>query len=282
MSGLQFPCTIFKTKNRMDDYSASDMRYGDLTEAQLKRHYHLVDVSSRVNPYTLTRITPFSQPQSMFCGAHGIGEKLTRQQCAKILFDEFRHLSRFYAVYGPYRHLIEQMITHMQTENGSAFFSSALDAALRRQVLNDKTTNSTLLRIKGALGENIDWDKNCYPAELRNELKETVLGGKLPKFDRFQDSLNGMGVAIHDTWATQIIIKSMNINNSRFTAVVNYKIQDHFGLDDNDIWNAKFNQFRFFRIWFLLQRHCQFAFRPFITNMQTTVEINGYRHDFKK
>ena len=36
MTALRFPCTIFKTQDRMDDYSAEDMRYGDLTESQLK------------------------------------------------------------------------------------------------------------------------------------------------------------------------------------------------------------------------------------------------------
>ncbi|WP_311202355.1 DUF3289 family protein [Erwinia pyrifoliae] len=35
----------------MDDYSARDMRCGDLTEAQLKTHYHLMDISTRANPF---------------------------------------------------------------------------------------------------------------------------------------------------------------------------------------------------------------------------------------
>lgn len=57
MAALQFPCTIFKTQNRMDGYRAKDMRCGDLSEAQLKTHYHLADVSARANPYTLEKIT---------------------------------------------------------------------------------------------------------------------------------------------------------------------------------------------------------------------------------
>jgi len=60
----------------MDDYGASDMRCGDLTEAQLTSQYRLVDVSTWANPYTLTKITPFTQPQSMFYGSRGEGEKL--------------------------------------------------------------------------------------------------------------------------------------------------------------------------------------------------------------
>ncbi|MBT0727453.1 DUF3289 family protein [Rosenbergiella australiborealis] len=65
--------------SRWSHYSASDMRCGDLTEAQLKSHYRLVDISTSANPYTLTKITPFNQPQSMFYGSRGEGEKITRQ-----------------------------------------------------------------------------------------------------------------------------------------------------------------------------------------------------------
>lgn len=35
------PCTLFKTQNRMDDHNAKDMQCGDLSEAQLKSHFHL-------------------------------------------------------------------------------------------------------------------------------------------------------------------------------------------------------------------------------------------------
>ena len=55
MSALSFPCTIFITKNRMDDFGAKDMHCGDLSAEQLKRDFQLSDVSNKVDPYTLTR-----------------------------------------------------------------------------------------------------------------------------------------------------------------------------------------------------------------------------------
>ncbi|MBT0723627.1 DUF3289 family protein [Rosenbergiella sp. S61] len=279
MSALHFPCTIFKTQNRMDDYSAKDMRCGDLSESQLKTHFHLLDVSTRANPYTLTRITPFTQPQSMFYGSRGEGEKITRQQCASILFDEFRDLSRLFSIYGPYKHLIEKMITHMQNGNSTPFRDVSLDRALKEQILNDKTEISTLLRIKEVIKNYIDWGTNTYPLEKKDELRKAISGGKLPKFDRFQDNYNGMGITVHDTWATHITIKSLYIENDRYRVVVHYKIQDHFGLDSDDILNTKFSQFHFFRIWFVLQRYNQFGFKPFMTNMEATVEITGGRSE---
>ncbi|ADP10425.1 hypothetical protein EJP617_07440 [Erwinia sp. Ejp617] len=171
------------------------------------------------------------------------------------------------------------MIGHMQNGNGTPFRDIALDRALQEQILHDRQPdNSTRLRLENAFNDNIDWDKKCYPAHQQGELRKAIIEGKLPKFDRFQDNFNGMGIAVHDTLATHITIKSLQIDNDRYRAVVHYKIRDHFGLDSNDISTFKFNQFRIFRIWFVLQRYNQFAFKPFMTNMEATVEITGGRH----
>lgn len=284
MAALQFPCTIFRTQKWMDDYGAGDMRCGDLTEAQLKSRYRLDYISDRVDPWTLTRRSSMDRPQSMFCcNLRGQGEKITRQQCAAMLFDEFRSLSRKFSLYGPYSHLIEKMITHMQRGNGTPFRDISLDRALKEHILNDNSPdNSTRLLLKEALSTYIDWENKYFPAGEKDRLRKVILGGKLPKFDRFQDNYNGMGITVHDTWATHITIRSLLIENDRYRAVVHYKVQDHFGLDSNDMLNTKFSQFHFFRIWFVLQRYNQFGFKPYMTNMETTVEITGGRSESKK
>ncbi len=283
MPALQFPRTIFKTQKKMDDYTASDMHCGDLSEIDLKARFHLVDVSTRVNPYTLTAISPFSQPHSMFHGSRGEGEKLTQRQCADILFDELRHLSRPFALHRPYNLLFELMITHMQKSSGKPFRHPLLDSALKEHILSDNSPeNSTRLYLQQAFRLFIDWESERYPVKNVEELGKAIMRGKLPKFDRFQDNFNGLGITVHDTWATHITIKSLVVDRERYRAVVHYKVQDHFGLDDEDISKVKFNQFRFFRIWFLLQRYSQFAFKPFMTNMEATVEITGERNDIQK
>lgn len=279
MAALHFPCTIFKTQKWMDDYGAKDMRCGDLTEAQLKSQYRMDYISDRVDPWTLTRRSSMDRPQSMFCcNVRDQGEKITRQQCAALLFDEFRSLSRKFSFYGPYSHLIKKMITHMQNGNGTPFHDMSLNQALKEHIINDNSLgNSTRLLLQKALEDNIDWQNSIYPSIEKAKLYEAISGGKLPKFDRFQDNFNGMGITVHDTWATHITIKSLHINNDRFRAVVHYKVQDHFGLDSDDILNTKFNQFHFFCIWFVLQRSNQFGFKPFMTNVETTLEITGMR-----
>ena len=277
LNALQFPCTVFTTQKEMDDYGAADMLYGDLPESQLKMQFHLTDISARVDPYTLTKITPFSQPHSMFHGSHQAGGKVTREECARILFDEFRDLSQPFAIYSPYQYLIKEMINHMQYGNGMPFFSACLDSALEEQILNDVSKNSTLTLLKNTLEYYIDWENGCFPLEQEQELRKTILDGKLPKFDRFQDNFNGMGITVHDTWATHITITSLKIKDDSYRAVVHYRVQDHFGLDSADILKFEFSQFRFFRIWFVLQRYNKFGFKPFMTDMQATIEITGRR-----
>jgi len=73
----------------------------------------------------------------------------------------------------------------------------------------------------------------------------------------------------------------LHIEENRYRAVIHYKTQDHFGLDDEDILKNKYNQFRLFRIWFVLQRYQQFAFKPFITDMEAAIEIIGSKNDRK-
>ncbi|MEQ4530597.1 MAG: YPO3983 family protein, partial [Mixta sp.] len=185
MSALRFPCTIFKTQKRMDDYGAEDMRYGDLTESQLKNEFHLLDVSSRIDPYRLTEITPFRQPHSRFYGSRGAGAKHSSAECAAILFDEMRHLSQSFAIYGPYKDLIEEMISHMQHGDGAPFSSHSLDSALRMHIVNDESLeNSTRLWLKDTFELKIDWENKIYPAADKEELRKAISKGKLPKFDR--------------------------------------------------------------------------------------------------
>lgn len=282
MTALPLPCTLFTTQNRMDDHSAKDMQCGDLTQEQLKTRFRLAYISKRVNPYTLTKYTTSNRPPSMYSSLHGASEKISRQECVRILFDEFRELSRTFSVYGPYKHLIGQMITHMQNGNGTAFTSMQLDAALKEQILNDKSKNSTYLILKETFSSKIDWENKYYPSEKKDELRDAISRVKLPKFDRFKDNINGMGITVHDTWSTHITLKSLQIDNDSYRAVVHYKVQDHFGLDNDDILNIKFRDLIFFRIWFVLQRYDKFGFKPFMTNMETTVEITGGRNESNK
>ncbi|WNN47725.1 YPO3983 family protein [Siccibacter colletis] len=279
MSAVIFPKIIFKTRRWMDDYSSDDMRYGDLSESQLRNDFRLTDISAHVDPWRLTAFRASPQRQSLLYSPSVIQEKITPARCASLLFDEFRQLARMFSFYGPYQHVIGEMITHMQKNSGMPFRSSSLDAALREQIMSDTREKSTIKRIKLVLQQVIDWGSNECSERIDARMDLMLKDSYLPKFMRFKDSFNGLGITVHDTCATHITIDSLAINNNRYRATVTYNVQDHFGLDKHDIRSRVFYQFRLFRLWFYLQRSQQFGYRPFMTNMQATVEITGGRDE---
>lgn len=270
-----FPCVVYETQKKMDDYQAPDMRYGDLSAHRLMTSYGLNDVSTLVDPYTLRQLprngfhVPLYQslPKSV---------TLSREECIRRMFNEMRSLSHMpFSLYGPYRYVINEMIDHLQNGNGQVFRSPLLNQALREQITQDSSADNTLTGIKGVLDIIADKQNKSVPISLKPLVKEKISSGRLPKFDRLEDRANGLGITVHDTWATQITITSVVFSATNWKALVHYRIQDHFGLDDDDIMNWEFRQWRFFRLWFVLQRYSAMAHRPFITEMETTMEIAG-------
>lgn len=296
MSQIRLPARIYTTP--AGARSSDDLQYGNMTEQQLRSVYHLDDVSARVNPYTLTKIeeikaSPFSdynfpdRPSSLFIDYFPkktsrllqpypeTKSTLSVKQCSDILFDEMRELSKPFALYGVYSGLIVKMINHMQKNSGLPFRDYLLNMALERQIRYDISGNSSLKNIQIALRKGIDWKKEEYPEVLRSELNKSMQRSVLPKFKRFKDKFNGMGITVHDTYATQITLTSLFIANKEYKASINYKVQDHFGLDKKDISNPQFKMLRFFRIWFVLQRWEKLGFKPFTTEMEANVSIRG-------
>ncbi|GAE12911.1 DUF3289 family protein [Yersinia pseudotuberculosis] len=271
---LQFPLCIFKTRNRMDDYGAADMKNGDLTEAELKGKFNLRGVSVTLDPYTGEK-TPTSFAMDHFNKKPK--EKVNKAEVARVLFDEFRHLSDTFSFSGKYQSIMRKMITHMQINNGAPFRDLLLDSALKEQILSDKSKNSSLLSIKKTLLEKIDWDNGHYPLSDKVILSEVMKDIILPRFDRSKDRINGLGIGVHAIHATHITIKSLKVDGDMFHATVHYRSQDHFGLDDTDILDSFYRQFRIFHIWFVLQRWKGLGYKPFLTNMEASIEITGKR-----
>lgn len=195
------------------------------------------------------------------------------------MFDEFRELAKLFSFQGPYKHIITEMITHMQGNSGTPYSSPLLDKALREQILNDRSEKSSLLSINNTIKKSIDYDYGYIPLVFESSFREGIRndGVVLPKFNRAIDNTNGLVITVHDTWATHITLESLEVTGDSYRAKVHYRIQDHFGLDDADVQNELFRQFRIFRLWFVLQRWDLYGYKPFITEMNATVEISGRR-----
>ncbi|MEB6380416.1 DUF3289 family protein [Leclercia adecarboxylata] len=276
---LPLPARIYTTQRLMDDYDAKDMHYGDLSEEELKGRFGLTDVSAKVNPYTLTLVpsVPVGPYGGFYPGSLTEGKPVvvSLDESARLMFDEFRALARVFSFHGPYKNLIMEMISHMQGNSGRPYSSPLLDEALKEQILNDYSSDSSLLSLKKALKTVINYEYGVIPLTEGITLKKAIQDTILPKFTRAKDNSNGLVITVHDTWATHITLESLEVAGDTYRAKVHYRVQDHFGLDNADILNSVFHQGRIFRLWFVLQRYVKYGYRPFITEINATVEISG-------
>ncbi|AUX73038.1 conserved uncharacterized protein [Erwinia pyrifoliae Ep1/96] len=281
VSNALFPLTIFTTQRRFNDFSTDDMRYGDIPEDRLRREFGLNNISNVVDPYTLTRLTTFDNPQSRFAGAYGSihrGDKLSVQQCTQLLFEEMQVTSLPFSFIGPHRYLINEMLRNFQLSRGLDFRNPQLNIAYRDKLHSDYAAKKTISVMQETIGTFIDYTSKGFPHERLGNLTSAIKLSVLPKFDSLLlDKINGMGITIHDVYATKIEILRLDVNDHGWKASVRFTGQDHFGLDVDDIRKQKFNQFQFFRIWFVLQRFNKLGFRPFLTNMQAVINIEGKR-----
>lgn len=280
---MPIPALIYQTKNQMNDYQAKDMHHGDMDVMALRNGVHIdVDnVSAKVNPWTLklkpepatgTLYSPYAMQDS-----EQQMPSVSRDESARLIFDEFRELAKLYSFHGPYKNIITEMIDHMQENTGTPYSSPLLDQALKEQILNDHSENSSLIRIERSLKTAVNYEYGFVPLSKKGSLDDAVKGGILPKFDRKIDNTNGLVITVHDTWATHITLESLEVEGDCYRAKVHYHIQDHFGLDDTDVLNPVYREFRIFRLWFALQRWDLYGYKPFITEMNATVEISGRR-----
>lgn len=273
---MNLPCVLFRTVRPFDDVSAEDMQYGDMNEQQLLA-LGLNDISLKVDPYRLIRYDfPRMAGFPAEFNPNPKGRKITRGECIDILFNEMKALSHDFSFLGEYKAIINQLIDHFRYGQGTPFYSPQLNLAFENRG-NKYDNQSPLVIIKETITKTLKSNaRNNHTSQLIRELKIKLLTSKLPKFNDTKDRVNGLGISVHDIAAQEITLVSLHQFHFGWEAVVHFKAQDHFGLDIKDIKNDFYRQFRFFRIWFFLQRHQDFAFRPFFTNFSTVVRINSY------
>jgi uncharacterized protein (TIGR03034 family) len=276
---MQLPYVVFHTIHQFDDKSADDMQYGDMDEHELKS-LGVSDISSRVDPYRLIKYD--NNYQGAYISDAGYfppnisGTSITKEECVDILFKEMKDLAKsFYN--SSYAKLVISMIDHFRYGHGQNFCSTELDMAYSDFIVAERYNNS-LDGIKVAL--NRKYGKQAAfesYSSLFFDMKIEINNRRLPKFTRREDRTNGLGISIHDIYAQEIRLLSFRKHQLGWDSTVYFKAQDHFGLDKNDILDPVFKQFRFFRIWFFLQRHCQYAFKPFFTNFSSIQNLQEFQ-----
>ncbi|ENP3040061.1 DUF3289 family protein [Salmonella enterica] len=275
-SSMYLPYTLFKPVTRFNDDSTGDMQCGDMGEEELLA-LGLNDISEKVDPYRLIYYD-FPRPYMVdgVFSLTNLDREISHDECVDILFTEMKELAKMFSFYGEYQTLIDELIGHFRYGNGSLFYSQQLNSAFHKRI-NIKTHNSPLLIIKKCIEDEFkNHKREVYIPALLHKIQTKLLRSKLAKFNNLEDRINGLGICVHDIAAQKITLTNFQKYAIGWSATLHFVAQDHFGLDFADIKNKLYREFRFFRIWFFLQRHRDFAFKPFFTNFNTITRIGSY------
>ncbi|HCR9750577.1 TPA: DUF3289 family protein [Citrobacter koseri] len=273
---MSLPREIFATSHRFEDYHIDDMQYGDLDDWDFYT-LGLKDISARVDPFRCLQfdmMTTFNSQALDFGHQQPQGRPISRQHCADILFDEMKELSAQFAK-GLYSPIIGELIDHFHYGNGQPWFGELLNRAYE-EVIRGVGTNDMLMKIRDEINKQLHSKRDArlddfFFVRLKSEMQDS----KLPKFNRYIDRVNGLGVSVHDIYAQQIKLVRFQRYAMSWEGLLSFKGQDHFGLGKEDITNTLYKNFHFFRIWFFLQRHRDYAYRPFLTNLNAHAHIKG-------
>jgi uncharacterized protein (TIGR03034 family) len=279
MYEMNFPYEIlFQTKNRINDASTDDMQHSDLSAVELQS-LGLNDVSSIVDPYNMIfKDNTVKYLNAPFMAGYSLKEEqsVTPDECASILFDEMRELSGAFA-FGQYKNLIGEMINHFQHGDGRPYGYSALLNRSFSDLLRAKQYGDTTLgAIRKVINDYIrDRHKDVGSQSFIWDVQTEISGTTLPKFNDSEDRFNGMGITVHDIYFQRIVMLNFRRYQIGWEANILFEAQDHFGLGREDITKKLYQNFRFFRIWFVLQRYNRFSFKPFVTNFNASVKLTG-------
>lgn len=265
---LKFPVFIYKTENwaptrKIYEDTSADMALAH-QECEDLKYKDMMEQEILALPYSSGIPIPRQVMQGTLNEARSSDASLWRH-----LEQEF--FSLLSTTGGQYKTVVKEMLAKFKANTGGIYKHNLID----RACADHKTTREAIEKIKDIFSiilekKNGKLTSNDF-TQIEKEIKEGV---KLPKFDDW-DWLNGLGITIHDTWSTHIILESLEVDGNRFKAMVRFRIQDHFGLGTEDITPYKFNQIRGFRNWFVLQRWDKYGYKPFITEFGTSKFIEG-------
>jgi len=246
------PAVIFKSKNPMDDYTLlDDMQCGDKSKNEI--------------------LSLGSGKLISFC-------ENDFKQSAASLFVNMRAFSKPFSIYGESSKLAPMMIDHFEKNTGVKFTHHLLNEVAQKHENTDavvrKVSYEIKRKLKNSKGELRDNDLKEIWDILANDKDRSL---KLPGFDSDVDYINGMVFCVHGLTALELKLTNLDVDmiNRTFKCTIEFKAQDHFGLDEKDVTEKGFEKLILFRAWFILQRWNVYGYKPFITEMNHSRNIEG-------
>ncbi|WP_236800102.1 DUF3289 family protein [Aliivibrio fischeri] len=263
-----FPLLVFETKKKMDDFDAPDMTYGDESRSTIESYGLMQPFKNemRYSPsmgYDVVSEDQFVLPASEhFKRMRSLGNDVV--------------LWRGFSTKGETKGVFFEMVDKFERNEGGYYSNQLLTNALKEH----ETTSKFHSALISCLGENLK--NGTLPNDILRVSSQYMMsekGARLPKFNSGLDSddlTNGGVLSVHDIWSMRVYVEQLEYKGSQVRGVLKYEIQDHFGLDTNDIHhpvlfdgklNKPYEQIEGFRSWYLLQHYNEYSYKPFITKM---------------
>lgn len=264
-----FPSLVYETENLFDDTNAPDMVHGDENQETIEQYgfmqpFKQSEYYSHRDGYTHHGEDQFSLPAS---------EHFKRMRS---LGDIFSSKLLDY----PTSEIFLKMVDKFERSEGGIYMHPALDEAMK----NHETTATFQAALLKCLGENIN--NGSLPRDIAKTTSQYMKDNHLalPHFKvreglkPTEDLFNGTVVTIHGIWCMRVYVENLEYKGQQIRGTFRYEIQDHFGLNSDDI-NHDFDDSIFkyfewlqgFRSWYLLQHYTEYNYQPFITEIRFTL-----------
>ncbi|KJY87790.1 hypothetical protein TW84_16045 [Vibrio neptunius] len=275
-----FSLLVFETKNKMDTFChhkgssdcndeaicPKDMRYGDESRDVIESYGLMQPFKNkmRYSPsmgYDVVSEDQFALPAS---------EHFKRMR--SLANDAV--LGVGFSTEGETQGIFFEMVDKFERNEGGYYSNPLLSKALQ----GHETTQRFHEALKKCLGDNVKDGR--LPDDILSVSSQYMMsleGERLPKFDSSplgRDLSNGTVLSVHDIWSLRVYVERLEYKGNKIRGIFKYEVQDHFGLDTNDINHdfsdgikKQYEQLEGFRSWYLLQHFKGYGYKPFITKI---------------
>ncbi|HIF9321668.1 DUF3289 family protein [Photobacterium damselae] len=256
------PCLVYETKRRFNDTNAPDMTHGDEDRATIEQYGFMRPFTNSITSDLVGNVTiedQFELPAS---------EHFKRMRSLGNYFSNPKFNTPTSAIYS-------KMVDKFERSEGGVYMHPALDEAMK----SHETTTKFHIALLKCLGENIK--NGSLPKNILSVTSEYMVNNRLalPHFLILSpDFFNGTVLTVHGIWAMRIFVDKLEYKASKIRGRFRYEIQDHFGLNTDDINHNEnddfYKQFEWlagFRSWYLLQHYKGYGYQPFITEIRFTL-----------
>lgn len=193
-------------------------------------------------------------------------------------FRRMRGLGGSFSISGETKDAYKEMVDKFERNEGGSYSNPKLNNSLKKNLSTELVKGSLITFLEEYLVRNAtilsSITDNSY-SFMANDPR----GKPLPQYSLFSSDLfNGGVLCVHGIYAMEVFLTKLEQRGQKLKGNFSFKIQDHFGLDSNDInhsfWDFKpFESFEGFQSWYILQHYTGYNHTPFTTAIDFNLDF---------